>query len=246
MTGPRDGLDALAGEIDELRRELEGLRNTVNADVDALTRLYDDTEVDGRPLGPLPSLRSDVDDVRGQLHALAEQVSTVLSSADTPPRLPSWTDMTAEQAREAWTRLIDWMQHVLFVRYPPATEVLRDCWFAHPELVENLSWLRVSWALAYRNPKASIGTAAEWHTRWLPAVLQRAREVLKPCYIQHVDDIRVPPERYGGFGPALSDHIRADLARRAHHVESPCPSPSSPPVTSPLAAPSTRTTPPPR
>lgn len=215
MTRPGAGLDVLAAQIDELRREVEGLRHTVDADINALGSLLDDTLGDeGAPVGAIPSLAMGLADVRAHLAALAEQIAVLVDGPESSPRLPSWTELRAEEARTAWTRLARWMASVLFPRYPPTTEVVRDCWYRHPELVEHLSWLHIAWTLAYHNPNASISTAAEWHSRWLPTVLTRAREILKPCYIEHVDDSRVPPDRHQGFDARFEAFVRADVTRR--------------------------------
>jgi len=215
MTRPPDGLDALAAQIDDLRREVEGLRHTVDADIDALGALLDESVGDGgTPVGAIPALTTGLDDARVHLAALAEQISGLVEREGATPRLPSWTELGAEEARAAWARLARWMSSVLFPRYPATTEIIRDCWYRHPELVEQMSWLHIAWALAYQNPKSSISTAAEWHNRWLPAVLARTREILKPCYIQHVDDSRVPPERHRGFDNAFEAFVRADAIRR--------------------------------
>lgn len=215
MSRPGAGLDALASQIDVLQHEVEGLHRTVDADIEALASLLDETRApSGVPAGAIPALRAGLDDVREHLSVLAERISALVEGSESETRLPSWTEMDAEQARIAWTQLIRWMQTVLFRRYPTSTEVIKDCWYRHPEIVEQLSWLHVAWALAYHNASSSISTAAEWHGRWLPAVLGRAREILKPCYIEHVDDSRVPPERHRGFDASLDAFIRADLAQR--------------------------------
>ena len=211
----RSGLDALAGQVDVLRRDVEGLRHSVDADIDALASLLDESPGDdGRPLGAIPSLAAAVAEVRAHLTALAEQIADLTDDPGTAPRLPTWAEMSADDARTAWQRLARWMSTVLFPRYPPTTEIIKDCWYRHPELVEHLSWLHVAWALASHNPNTSISTAAEWHTRWLPTVLTRAREILKPCYIEHVDDSRVPPERHRGLDRAFDAFVCADVSRR--------------------------------
>jgi hypothetical protein len=215
VTGPSRGLDALAAQIDDLRRDVEGIRHTVDADVDALASLLDESLAeDGRPAGALPALSAAIADVRAHVTGLADQIADLVDDPGTAPRLPTWSEMDADTARAAWRRLASWMGSVLFPRYPPSTEVVRDCWYRHPELVEHLSWLHVAWALAYHNPNASISTAAEWHTRWLPAVLVRAREILKPCYIDHVDDSRVPPERHRAFDRRFDHFVDSDVSRR--------------------------------
>jgi hypothetical protein len=50
-------------------------------------------------------------------------------------------------------------------------------------VVAELSWLHTAHTAAYR-ARAAPQAAAEWHTRWLPAVLGRIRVVIKTdeCY----------------------------------------------------------------
>ena len=216
MSRPGDAaLDALAAQIDDLRHDVDGIRRTVDADIDALASLLDETVGEnGQSVGAIPWLTDSLADVRAHLTALANQITSLTDDAEASPQLPSWTEMEAEQAQAAWTRLARWMTSMLFPRYPPATEIIRDCWYRHPELVEHLSWLHVAWTLAYHNPNASISTAAEWHSRWLPTVLTRAREILKPCYIEHIEDSRVPPDRHRGFDADFDAYVRADVIRR--------------------------------
>ena len=89
-----------------------------------------------------------------------------------------WAALTAEQAAAQWPILARWVGEVLVPRYELTRDELPDCWALHPPVVAELSWLRTAYVQAYltRSPPQM---AADWHTRWRPAVLTRIRELVK-------------------------------------------------------------------
>jgi hypothetical protein len=90
-----------------------------------------------------------------------------------------WAGLSAEQAAAQWPILARWVGDVLVPRYELTRDELPDCWTLHPPVVAELSWLRTAYVQAYltRSPPQ---LAADWHTRWRPAVLTRIRELIKP------------------------------------------------------------------
>jgi hypothetical protein len=70
--------------------------------------------------------------------------------------------------------LAEWVDTIL-VRHQVAREGLSECWMLHGELVEDLLWLRAAWRAAHRDPAAKPHHAADFHERWLPAVMSRYR-----------------------------------------------------------------------
>lgn len=75
-----------------------------------------------------------------------------------------------ETAAVVWDGLARWVAHVLTPWYRPTRAQLPDCWPVHPRAVAELSWLYQSYRDAV-DPEAKTHLAADWHTRWLPAVL---------------------------------------------------------------------------
>jgi hypothetical protein len=62
---------------------------------------------------------------------------------------------TYEDRRAAWNLLGAWVDEVLRGRHPELYKSLKKCWYQHPDVVDELSALRVAWYGAYRDPRAS-------------------------------------------------------------------------------------------
>jgi hypothetical protein len=88
-----------------------------------------------------------------------------------------WAALTAEQAAVQWPVLARWIGEVLVPRYEVTRDELPDCWALHPPVVAELSWLRTAYVQAYLS-RSPPQMAADWHTRWRPAVLTRIRDVV--------------------------------------------------------------------
>lgn len=91
----------------------------------------------------------------------------------------NWAALTAAQAAAQWPILARWVGEVLVPRYELTRDELPDCWAMHAPIVAELSWLRTGYVAAYLN-RSSPQLAADWHTRWRPAVMARIRELIKP------------------------------------------------------------------
>jgi hypothetical protein len=114
--------------------------------------------------------------------------------------LPSWLVLTdfpeADAVMQALTR---WLREV-YLRYPDAE--LPACWAWHPEVVEELWWLRNSWYDAYTGPKASWAMVGIWHESQRPGVVTRVGAA-KTCGLEvHVGRAGDPPP-----APPLSDAL---------------------------------------
>jgi len=59
-----------------------------------------------------------------------------------------------------------------------------DCWLWHPDIVEELLWLRAAWWTAYRTESGTVSQAADWHDRHRPGVVRRIRESAGTCSIE--------------------------------------------------------------
>jgi hypothetical protein len=157
-------LGALAEQVGQITARHTDLAAAVSEDlaprVGALQQLV--TEELGR-------LRSDLDVL------LAER-----KERDKTKNAPvDWATLTEEQAAAQWPILARWVGEVLVPRYELTRDDLPDCWALHPPVVAELSWLRTAYVQAYLS-RSPPQLSADWHTRWLPAVLTRIRELIKP------------------------------------------------------------------
>ena len=163
-------LATVAEQLTQTSRRLTDLAAAVSEDlaprVSALQQLV--TDEFGR-------LRGEVDVPLSERQNLSERGEQ--DKLTNPP--VDWAGLSAEQAAAQWPILARWVGRVLVPRYQLTRDDLPDCWALHPPVVTELSWLRTSYVQAYltRSPPQ---LAADWHTRWRPAVLTRIRELIKP------------------------------------------------------------------
>ena len=162
MTDDQTQLNAAA--LAGLAREVEGLRRTVE---------------EHRTL-------------RGRIDELAELVAR-LSTATAAQRskqpaevTPSWLDLPAHSA-DAYAVLKDllgWME-VIYLRYADAAQTLPECWLWHPDVIEELVWLRHAWRLAYEDPEAPAHLPGDWHDRQRPGVVRRIKTGAGTCSLEN-------------------------------------------------------------
>jgi len=200
------GLQDVLGEVADLRERLDGLLRPAD------------------PVNP-DDTGGEITRLRHAVTLLAEDVATLLRDTETLPSLPCWVDLDAEAADAAWERLRDWVRDVLLVRYPRITErrLLPPCWYRHPEAVERLSWLHVTWCHAYRNPDLPPTAAAEWHVRWLASLLTWSKDHLSSCgdgHDEHDDSAAPAPAVDGGFAAFVSADVAA-RPRREEQIDAP-------------------------
>lgn len=203
INSPRsaDRYAALMATVQDLLGEVDGLRSGLHA----LVREPDPAD-ESDPGGDIPRLREAV------VH-LAADVSSLLRDTESLPSLPCWVDLDAEAAGKAWQLLHDWVRDVLLVRYPRITEreLLPPCWYRHPEAVEQLSWLHITWCHAYRNPDLPPTAAAEWHVRWLEHVLSWLKSNMSCANGHEEDGVDTAPQ---AVDDGFAAFVRADVADR--------------------------------
>ncbi|WP_436493406.1 hypothetical protein [Actinokineospora sp. HUAS TT18] len=138
----------------------------------------------------LPALHND-DRARGQrgverLAAVVDRVANQLADHLTdrcctaaPP--VSWLALPADSAlaERVLTDLCEWMTTV-FLRYADAAAVLPECWVWHPDVVEELLWLSLTWQAAQRD----LPLLAEWHDRYRPGVVRRIKATAGTCSLE--------------------------------------------------------------
>ncbi len=112
----------------------------------------------------------------------------------------SW--LLADDPDQAVADLADlavWMDAV-YLRYRDAT--VPSCWLWHPEVVEELWWLRQAHADAYHPETGSWIRVGDWHDRQRPGVVRRLRAVTGCELALHLTDPTHPGRLTGA-----SDYI---------------------------------------
>jgi hypothetical protein len=161
---------SLADSVIALARQLERLQSKVER--------YD---IDG--------LRADVRGITTTVAGIAEELAQLLAPSGGDDPAPSWLwpaePMSPDDAASVLAQLVRWARRV-YVRYSDGA--LPECWLWHPDVIEELMWLRAAWQAAYLGPMASAQRAADWHDRQRPGVVRRVRASAGSCSLrEHFD-----------------------------------------------------------
>jgi hypothetical protein len=156
--------DNTAPGLDGLARELEALR---------------------RRLDELAALPRRVDDLAHLFATLADTTADGRTGKVAPRPIQSWLDhppgSDCHDAELLLLRLGQWVEGI-YLRYTDARQ-LPDCWLWHPDVVEELVWLRAAWLAAYA-PAAPVSAAGDWHDRQRPGVVRRIRDYAGLCSLE--------------------------------------------------------------
>ncbi|MBN9632247.1 MAG: hypothetical protein J0I18_16840 [Actinobacteria bacterium] len=112
-------------------------------------------------------------------------------AAPTDEDLPStvlvvnWRTLTNREAAEAWEKLADWVGW-LYRRYPLPDDVIRNCWYRHGGVVEELSALHACWQASFDESDSGYGPIG-FHER-LDLARNRLRTLQGSCGEDHVED----------------------------------------------------------
>jgi hypothetical protein len=165
-----------------------------------------------------------IDTVDANLLQLATDVATLRTAlsaqpdpdddgdeAGGPPAVRSWLlAANAEQAVEDLGDLVDWV-HRVYLRYARAQ--LSSCWLWHPEVIEELWWLRWAHAEAYGPEGGSWMRVGDWHDRQRPGVERRVNGLLGTCALsRHADRNGRPADVTEPGAPPLAEHHAAIAA----------------------------------
>lgn len=180
-TGPpqtADAVAALARQIDRLEARLDGYN--------------------------LDGLRGDVHGLATMVAGLANELAEAATRSDEPA--PSWLwpleAPDAVEAESVLAQLIRWISRV-HLRYADAA--LPECWLWHPDVIEELVWLRGAWQAAYHGPMASAQRAGDWHDRLRPGVVRRVRACAGSCSLrEHLDPPTDPAVPAADAAPAVA------------------------------------------
>ena len=125
---------------------------------------------------------------------LSQAIGSGAGSTEPPP---SWLALPADvdAAGTLLADLVGWLGQV-YLRYTDAARGLPQCWLWHPDVVEELVWLRHAWHSAYQSAEASVRAAGDWHDRLRPGVARRIADYTKACSLEnHLPDraLAAPP-----------------------------------------------------
>jgi hypothetical protein len=124
-------------------------------------------------------LQPQLADVEAELGVLRGEVSKLhASKQETIVMAPvNWPALSAKDAEAVWEALGRWVQEVLGGWCEVTRDQLPDCWALHRPALMQVSWLWTSHTEAYL-PSSRAHQAAEWHTRWLDAALEKIKTVI--------------------------------------------------------------------
>ncbi len=150
----------------------------------------------------------------------------VLTAAKQKEPVLSWLTGIGEpaEARMVLADLDGWLRKV-YLRYGDAE--LPECWIWHPEVIEELIWLRQAWRAAYQG-EPSIRAVGDWHDRHRPGVVRRISGYAGKCRLtshlhtrqqEYDSTVRVPADDAAGpiadwWTQARDDHAPEPTAEQ--------------------------------
>ncbi len=163
MTEP-DPIEALAAQLDELRRQLAVYTGETGH---LRARLEEDA-------GQVLMLRLEVKQLSEKL-----EEATRKRAADDPPA-PFWLGLSRDEHQARLGELREWVERVARVQWPGYMARIAPCWANHPEAAWELSNLMTEWVRVYGDPDSRPLQDALWFfERWLPGVLGRLAQAVK-------------------------------------------------------------------
>lgn len=143
----------------------------------------------GRQLEALERSVADLSQLQPEVmrHArIIEQIARRLATAEDGDKggAATWLgfDGDTDTAEAILSQLVAWTRDI-YLRYSDASRSLPACWIWHPDVVEELLWLRQSWVLAY-GPHARPSDVGDWHDRQRPGVVRRIKSYAGTCSIE--------------------------------------------------------------
>lgn len=104
---------------------------------------------------------------------------------EVPPLIINWRELSDGEAREVWEELRSWVRWAC-VRYQLPEQLIPECWWRHPYLVEELSALFASWMAFFDAADTGAGPLT-WLEK-LASARTRIREVYgNTCQRGHMD-----------------------------------------------------------
>jgi hypothetical protein len=181
-----DPIEALAAQMDELRRQLAVYTGETGH---LRARLAEDS-------GQVVMLRLEI-------KKLGEKIEAAIArrGAD-EPQAPYWLGLSKDEHAARLAQLRAWVEQVGLVQYRDYFAKLPPCWPTHPAAVIELSTVMTEWVRIYGDPDSRpLPDALVWNDKWLPGVLGRLAAAIKcdvsGCrLVQSSRWERSPPPRY--------------------------------------------------
>ena len=196
---PDPTVQGLARLVDRAVRRLEQLDGRVSG----LAEIVTDLALKLTPPAPDASGDHGVPPTSGETGPDVD-----LDGQPEPPAVRSW--LLADDVAQADADLADlssWLWRV-YLWWPDAW--LASCWLWHPEVIEELWWLRVAHADAYHRRTGTSLRVADWHERHRPGVARRVGTILRSCELtRHIPFNGRPVEVTPPGPPALARHAPA-------------------------------------
>jgi hypothetical protein len=169
-------------------------------------------------------LQQQLADVQAELGVLRGEVTRLHASKHEVTVVPvNWPTLSTQDAEAVWEVLGRWVQEVLGDWCEVTRDQLPDCWALHRPALMQVSWLWTSHIEAYQ-PHSRAHAAAEWHTRWLDAALEKIKRVIPASQCHAVA---------GQQGEHLVHRLQAlqQRTRNSHHRAHPLPQQAPYPTT---------------
>lgn len=160
----------------------------------AMLALASEVEALRERLRPLDGLDDRLTELAGTVADLADAVAArdrrpsaggALSWLDLPDGADGGEPLDTDSVARLLGELVVWVERV-YLRYADAAKSFPECWLWHPDVIEELTWLRHAWQCAYQVEDAGPGLAWDWNDRYRPGVVRRVRELAGRCSLdQH-------------------------------------------------------------
>jgi hypothetical protein len=147
-----------------------------------------------RQLDRLEGKVAKLDGLTFTVAGLAEEMAELVRAGGGAEAAPSWLwpvdPMELDDAESVLGQVMRWAGRV-YLRYDDGA--LPECWLWHPDVIEELVWLRSAWQAAYHGPAASVARAGDWHDRQRPGVIRRIRAAAGSCSLrEHLEPAPAP------------------------------------------------------
>ncbi len=180
MSTPEERLARVESNVRGLAREVEATRTAQAglADIEVVSKIGAKVAENAQRLDTngerLEQTETNVAD-------LAVAVKKLTAAKTKDPVLSWLTGVTSStDGRMILADLIGWL-HKVYLRYSDAD--LPECWLWHPEVIEELLWLRQAWRAAYQG-EPSIRAVGDWHDRHRPGVIRRIGGFCEDCSLE--------------------------------------------------------------
>jgi hypothetical protein len=162
--------------------------------------------------GNLGQAREDLETAQRDLAARIDQVASDLAAmAARDPKGPPatcWPALDADARTAALAVLTEWVA-VMRRWHPSYFEPVAECCASHPEVVIELHNVMTEFTRLYRMTHPPLADVLLLYDRWLPGVLRRGHEVMRPRQAPHLQGpLRMSTQTHPPVPPIHADSPR--------------------------------------